>query len=306
MQINPFLSSTPVFSQHRATSSLNKPLFSIIIPSWNNLALLKTCVASLQKNSRYSHQIILHINDGSDGSKEWAAQAGLDYTWSEENVGICYAMNLARNLVNCDYFVYFNDDMYACPDWDYWLFEEVKKQSSPFYFISATAIEPRDIGNACAIAPHDFGTSPDNFNEAALLAQFKHFDKPDWSGATWPPCVVSTILWDMIGGYSIEFSPGMYSDPDFSMKLWQAGVRSFKGVGKSRVYHFMSKSTNKLNKKRNDGRKMFLLKWGVSSNLFTRFYLRRGEVWVGDLTEPTQDFRFKFKKLLNTIKRKLS
>jgi glycosyltransferase involved in cell wall biosynthesis len=301
-----FLTQAPLIKQYRSHISLKTPLFSIIIPSWNNLALLKTCVSSLQKNSRYAHQIILHINDGSDGSKEWAEQASLDYTWSAENIGICYAMNLARNLVKCDYFVYFNDDMYACPDWDYWLFEEVKKQSSPFYFISSTAIEPRDIGNACAIAPYDFGTSPDNFNEAALLAQFEGFEKPDWSGATWPPCVVPTILWDMIGGYSIEFSPGMYSDPDFSMKLWQAGVRSFKGVGKSRVYHFMSKSTNKLNKKRNDGRKMFLHKWGVSSNLFTRFYLRRGETWNGDLTEPKQDLPFRFKKLLNTIKRKLS
>jgi glycosyltransferase involved in cell wall biosynthesis len=301
-----FLNKAPIFSQHRATENISNPLFSIIIPSWNNLALLKTCVSSLQKNSRYAHQIILHINDGSDGTLEWAGQAGLDYNWSEENMGICYAMNLARNLVNCDYIVYFNDDMYACPDWDYWLFEEVKKQSSLFYFISSTAIEPRDIGNACAIAPFDFGTSPDNFDEAALLEQFNRFEKPDWSGATWPPCVVPTILWDMIGGYSIEFSPGMYSDPDFSMKLWQAGVRSFKGVGKSRVYHFMSKSTNKLNKKRNDGRKMFLHKWGVSSNLFTRFYLRRGETWNGDLTEPKQDLPFRFKKLLNTIKRKLS
>ena len=68
----------------------------------------------------------------------------------------------------------------------------------------------------------------------------------DWYGASWPPNVVSKKYWDLVGGYSEEFSPGMYSDPDFSMKMWNAGVRVFKGVGKSRVYHFMSKSTGKV------------------------------------------------------------
>ncbi len=279
-------------------------VFSILIPSWNSLSLLKTCIESINKNSRYPHQIIVHLNEGNDGSRAWIEQQGIDYTWSEENIGICYAMNLARTLATTDLLVYFNDDMYACPDWDYWLYEEVKKQNSPFYFISSTAIEPRDIGNACAIAPHDFGSSPENFNETALLAQFDTFEKPDWSGATWPPCVVNAMIWDIVGGYSTEFSPGMYSDPDFSMKLWQIGVRHFKGVGNSRVYHFMSKSTGKLKTKKNNGRKTFLHKWGISSNLFTRFYLRRGEAWSGDLTEPKKDFRFNFKKILNTIKRK--
>ena len=30
---------------------MKEPLFSILIPSWNNLAFLKLCVASIRKNS---------------------------------------------------------------------------------------------------------------------------------------------------------------------------------------------------------------------------------------------------------------
>jgi hypothetical protein len=78
-----------------------------------------------------------------------------------------------------------------------------------------------------------------------------------------------------VGGYSIEFSPGMYSDPDFSMKLWRFGVRVFKGVSKSKVYHFQSKSTGKV--KKNDGNKMFLIKWGMSAKVFYRYYLNMGQ-----------------------------
>ena len=39
-------------------------------------------------------------------------------------------------------------------------------------------------------------------------------------------------LWDLVGGLSTEYSPGMYSDPDFSKKIYEAGVRIFKGKGR--------------------------------------------------------------------------
>ncbi len=306
MSNDPFLSQHPLITSYHSDVIIEKPIFSIIIPSWNNLDFLKTCIDSLQKNSRYQHQIILHLNEGNDGSREWAESQDLDYTASIENIGICYAMNVARTLATSDLLVYFNDDMYACPDWDYWLYEEVKKQISPFFFFSSTMIEPRYTGNHCAIAPFDFGSIPKEFNEAALLENYQIPEKLDWNGATWPPSVLPTLLWDMVGGYSTEFTPGMYSDPDFSMKLWHAGVRNFKGLGKSRVYHFMSKSTGKLNKKKINGAKVFLNKWGISSNVFSRFYLRRGEDWIAPLTLPKNDCKFKLKTILSNIKRRLN
>ena len=38
-------------------------MFSIIIPTWNNLDFAKLCVESIRKNSAYQHQVILHVND---------------------------------------------------------------------------------------------------------------------------------------------------------------------------------------------------------------------------------------------------
>ena len=46
-------------------------MFSIIIPTLNNLSYLKLCIESIQKNSKYSHEIIIHINEGKDGTKEF-------------------------------------------------------------------------------------------------------------------------------------------------------------------------------------------------------------------------------------------
>lgn len=304
MNSSPFLAAAPAISICRSTTPNENALFSIVIPSWNNLEFLKTCVASLQKNSRFQHQIIIHLNEGSDGTLEWVKQNNLDYSYSVTNIGICYAMNSARTLATTNYLVYFNDDMYACPDWDYWLYEEIKKQNSMFFFLSATMIEPRDTGNNCVIAPCNFGSNPGDFEEARLLQSFAQLEKADWQGSTWPPSVVPLLLWDMVGGYSTEFSPGMYSDPDFAMKLWQVGVRNFKGVGKSRVYHFMSKSTGKLTFKAN-GSRIFLHKWGISTKVFARYYLQRGSLWSGELATPCQKIGLKFHLCLNKIKRRL-
>ncbi len=46
-------------------------LFSIVIPSWNNLDYLKNCIESILQHSTHQHQIIVFINEGSDGTLEW-------------------------------------------------------------------------------------------------------------------------------------------------------------------------------------------------------------------------------------------
>ena len=43
-------------------------MFSIIIPTFNNLDYLKLCLKSLKKNSNYEHDIIIFINEGNDGT----------------------------------------------------------------------------------------------------------------------------------------------------------------------------------------------------------------------------------------------
>ncbi|MBB3187693.1 glycosyltransferase family 2 protein [Microbacter margulisiae] len=284
-----------------------KPLFSILIPSWNNLPFLKLCVESIRKNSRFEHQIIIHINEGHDGTLEWVQQQQLAYTHSTENIGVCYALNAAAALAVTDYIAYMNDDMYVCPDWDKYLYDEIQACQTEYFFFSSTLIEPHKTRCHCMIAPANYGTSPAHFDEARLLKEYKSFQFHDWNGASWPPNVVHRNIWHLVGGYSIEFSPGMYSDPDFSMKLWQAGVRLFKGISASRVYHFMSKSTGKLPQEANkDGKKEFLDKWQMTARTFYYHFLSIGKPFEGERSEPKDSLHYTAKKIGNSLKRRLS
>lgn len=289
----------------QSVKRINNPeaTFYILIPSWNNLGYLKLCVESIRKNSTFPQQIIVHINEGKDGTLEWVKQqADIDYSYSAKNVGICYALNNCRNLVSTDYVVYMNDDMYVCPGWDKELLDEIRAVGHHYFFISATCIEP-DSGNNCMISKN-YGTDLQSFQEEKLLAEFAALKMHDWQGATWPPNVVHREVWDLVGGYSIEFSPGMYSDPDFSMKLWNIGVRYFKGASKSRVYHFGSKSVSRI--KKNAGYYRFISKWGVTTSTLTNLYIKQGMKFQGVLPEVELPSSARSKNFFKRLKALLS
>jgi glycosyltransferase involved in cell wall biosynthesis len=250
-----------------------KPFFSILIPSWNNLAFLKLCIESINEHSIVPHQLIVHVNEGTDGTLDWVEESKICYSYTKQNEGVCVAMNKMAELATAPNILYLNDDMYVLPNWDKLLKQEIEKLGHDMFYISSTSIEADPQSNCMILG--DFGDSPETFNKEALLRTYMNTPFRDWSGSTWPPCVVSKRLWNEVGGYSEEFSPGMYSDPDFSMKLWQAGVRDFKGLSRSRVYHFGSKSVGRI--KKNNGRKQFIQKWGMTPSTFCKYYLRRGE-----------------------------
>jgi hypothetical protein len=75
----------------------------------------------------------------------------------------------------------------------------------------------------------------------------------------------------MVGGYSLEFSPGMSSDDDLMMKFCVAGCRTFRIVGAARFYHFGCKSTGRI--KHNLGGRIFVMKWGITQIEFHRLYM---------------------------------
>ena len=277
----------------------DQPVLSILIPSWNNLPYLKLCIKSIQKHSQIPSQIIIHINDGKDGSLEWARENQIDHTHSQDNIGVCRALNAASTLAQGDYIVFLNDDMYVLPEWDTTLMSEIQSIGEESFFLSGTMIEPRNTGNPCVIH-HDFGQNIEDFQEERLLKEYQSFDKNDWSGSSWPPNIVARKVWEDVGGYSVEFSPGMSSDPDFSMKLWEKGIRYFKGMGKSRVYHFQARSTQRIEK--NNGRKQFLEKWGIPQSAFYKYYLRMGKPWKGPLVSPNLGFGLGFAKLKAWVK----
>ena len=102
-------------------------MFSILIPSYNNLNYLKLCIKSIINNSKFNHQIIVHVNEGTDGTLDYLKDSSIDFTFTNYNSGICEGINKASKLAKYPYFLYAHDDFYFCPNWDEILHKEINK-----------------------------------------------------------------------------------------------------------------------------------------------------------------------------------
>ena len=267
-------------------------MFSILIPTFNNLEYLKFCIRSIKKNSKYNNQIIPHVNIGDDGTIDFLKHENIDYSYTEYNSGICEGINKAAKLAKNDYFLYAHDDFYFCPNWDEILLNEVNKIGHKNFYLSGTMMKNGQINFNC-------GDTPDDFDEQKFLDNYKDYNHYDFQGSTWAPSLVHRDTWIKVGGLSEEYFPGTGSDPDFNKKLWDLGIRIFKGINNFKVYHFGSiVLRNKLNKiKKNNrygsrGAKLFILKWGISIKFFKRFYLRSNDNYDGPLSNPIKNLKF--------------
>jgi len=272
-------------------------VISIIIPTYNNLSYLKLAISSIKKNSTYENEIILHVNEGSDGTLEYVKENNIKFSFSQINNGICIGCNKAASISKHNLLLYGHDDMYFCPEWDKILIDEVNKLNTNLFYLSGTMIngDPKLNGHLNFFA----GETIVKFNEDKLLKNYSKLKHYDFQGSTWAPHLIHKEVWNKVGGFSEEYTPGTGSDPDLNMKLWNLGVRIFKGMNKSRVYHFGSVVTRqKENKYKtqtetgNKGNKIFLKKWGISIRFFRKYYLKTDTVYDGPLSEPNKNFNY--------------
>jgi glycosyltransferase involved in cell wall biosynthesis len=270
--------------------------FTIVIPTFNNTDYLKLCIESILKNSSTTHQLIIHINGIDQNTEFFLDQKKILYTKTNTNVGLCTGVNLAARKADNDYILYAHDDMYFLPNWDIHLDEEVNRINHNNFYLSMTHISYMDaVKGDLQHIQFDCGSNLQQFDEKKLLDNYDKFDFRNIQGSHWAPHLIHIDLWKKVNGFSEEFNPGFASDPDLNMKLWKEGIRIFKGVSTSRVYHFGSITTRK-NKMiiPNNGKKTFLLKWKITVDFFTKHYLKRGSTFNGPLKNPNIDLYYFF------------
>ena len=276
-------------------------MFSILIPTFNNLEYLKVCINSINKNSNFDHQIIVHVNEGSDGTIEYIKKNNLEYTFSNKNIGMPKGLNQSSKLAIYDYILISHDDFYYCPGWDTEFEKEIKLINHNNFYFSGTMVGAGQVN-------FDAGQTFDSFNESKLLNNLEFIKTFNFQGTTKCPGLVHKDIWNKLGGWSEEFSPTGGDDTDFAMKLWKINIRIFKGLGKSLTYHFGSITTRKKDKSLftylgSRGNKIFLKKWGISINFFEKYYLNSGldknkklifNEYNGPLSKPSININYLF------------
>ena len=200
-----------------------------------------------------------------------------------------------------EYILYAHDDFYFCPNWDEILKKEIDKIGHKYFYLSGTMMNNGQI-------PFDCGDKINNFDEKKFLNEYRNFNFYDFQGSTWAPHLIHKDIWNKVGGFSEEYYPGTGSDPDLNKKLWDIGIRIFKGINDFKVYHFGSIVTRKYKNNPNvttetgsRGAKIFLLKWGFSIKFFKKYIICSDTKYEGELKDPIKNYKYYIDLFFNKI-----
>ena len=231
-----------------STSSLQvKPEdCTIIIPHLQgipeaNYALVQ-CVISLKETTK--SPIIIATN-GEEPKPLPAASTGIACDFDVPQIkrihiwdqGQCKASNAAVATINTEWIFVTNNDMVYAPGW--W---EKMTEYKTSLCMSPRLVEPRP--GASTFVVEFCGGAGGDFDKQKWLKFAAEYMKGQYTQEKGfnLPFLIKKELWDLIGGYDINFDPwGSNGDSDLEYKIRLAGIQPMQ-VRNCPVYHFSQTS----------------------------------------------------------------
>ncbi|KAA9008561.1 glycosyltransferase family 2 protein [Paenibacillus spiritus] len=235
---------------------------SIIIPTYNGLPLLRSCIASIREATPEPHELLVIDNESDDGTGEFCRMERIAFISLPRNLGFPAACNYGLALASGDELLLLNNDVVVAPGW--------------LANLKAALYSAPDIGLVGPVTNYASGrqqvtvdcSGPGGFREAA--AKWNVPDPSRWRETR--RLVGLCLLFrrevlEALGPLDERFSPGHYEDDDYSYRARLKGYRLLI-AGDCLVHHEGSASFRSLRPagwqelvERN--RRQFQEKWGV-------------------------------------------
>ena len=186
--------------------------YSILIPSFNGLELLKKHLPSVIKHSPGVDSILI-VDDGStDGTAEYLAKnhPQINCLHHDRNLGFPKSVNLGFGAARSDLIVLLNNDV------------------SPTKDYLPPALKHFENESVFAVTLDESTSSWPQVSWRGKLQYTKGEDKdrPRYSAwASGGSAVFRKSTWDKLGGFDEVYSPGYWEDIDIGWRAWKAGYR---------------------------------------------------------------------------------
>jgi GT2 family glycosyltransferase len=230
---------------------------SFIIPLYNNLALTRACVDSLQTTlpAGLTHEIIL-VDDGStDGTRAWLAQLTPPFrvVLNERNLGYAAANNRAAALAHGRFLALLNNDLVLQPGWLESMLGAHASLLDAAGVIGNVQLDARSgaIDHTGIIINHQGKPVHDRALPSALSRFFTTVRRvPAVTGAC---LLVERALWRQLGGFDEAFINGG-EDVDLCFRALAAGRTNAVALTSVIRHHVSSSVGRKLHDEQNSRR----------------------------------------------------
>lgn len=199
-------------------------LVSVIVLTYNNLALTQACLASIEADQQSARvEIIVVDNASSDGTpaflRQWAASSGQRIILNTDNRGFAAANNQGLAIARGDYLVLLNNDTQVTAGWAVTLRRHLQRDPG----IGLIGPVTNNIGNAAKI---DIAYS----SLASMPAVAQRFTCRHMGDVFGLPtlgffCVMlARSTYERVGPLDEAFGQGFFEDDDYCRRVEQAGL----------------------------------------------------------------------------------
>lgn len=115
-----------------------------VIPNWNGRHLLESLLADLAKQTQPPTEIIVVDNGSSDGSADWANEAGARVIRFPSNLGFARAVNEGVLQAGSEMVAVLNNDIALYPPWIEQVCSAMEQPGSAYLFVTGKMLSSRD------------------------------------------------------------------------------------------------------------------------------------------------------------------
>jgi GT2 family glycosyltransferase len=244
------------------------PKASIVIITYNNLAITQLCLESILRNTAYPHyELVVVDNSSSDGTQDYLHEMANSYghikvIYNSSNRGFAAGNNIGLNQADGEYLVLLNNDTIVSPGWLPRLLYHLEDPD-----IGMVGPVTNTVENEARVETN-YRTFGEMEAFARELTQANYRQIADIHMLAMYCVAFRRQVYDEIGPLDQRFGIGMFEDDDYSLRVHKKGYRVVCALDVF-IHHFGQASFGKLHEDGSyyrlfdENRRKYELKWQV-------------------------------------------